>query len=141
MYFRISPALQPKPYNPDTKSRRPGFLDDDPEFTLVSHISPNHKLILNKYCWLRPQLILHTIDFQRQTDLLTEDDFIAGWDVLRDLGERYMVIFNGGPDAGSSVAHKHLQIFERPEWRTVADEFCEALVKGQVKESGSCLAL
>lgn len=32
-----------------------------------------------------------------------------------------MVIFNGGPDAGSSVAHKHLQVFLRPGWGSVAD--------------------
>lgn len=54
--------------------------------------------------------------------MLTEADFHASWDVLRQLGDRYMVIFNGGPDAGSSVAHKHLQVFPRPDWRTIIDD-------------------
>ncbi|KAK5937782.1 hypothetical protein PMZ80_009911 [Knufia obscura] len=120
VHFRISTINQTKPFNPNDKSRKPGFLDDDPEFTLCQ-VQPNHKLILNKYCWVRPQMILHTRDFQAQTELLTLDDFEASSDVLRRLGERYMVIFNGGPDAGSSVAHKHLQVFLRPGWGSVAD--------------------
>ncbi|KAH6638644.1 hypothetical protein BKA67DRAFT_697363 [Truncatella angustata] len=124
VFFRISPITAVKPFNPNDKSRKPGFLDDDPEFTL-SKVAPNHKLILNKYCWLRPQMILHTVDFQSQRDSLTADDIEASASVLHQLGERYMVIFNGGPDAGSSVAHKHLQVFPRPEWETVADKIAK----------------
>ncbi|RVX74339.1 hypothetical protein B0A52_01464 [Exophiala mesophila] len=124
VYFRISATTQQKPYNPNDTSRRPGFLDDDPEFTLC-HVTPNHKLIMNKFCWLRPQMILHTLDFQSQTDMLARDDFEAAISVLKQLGERYMLIFNGGPDAGSSVAHKHLQVFQRPEWKTAIDRVVE----------------
>ncbi|KAK5071665.1 bifunctional AP-4-A phosphorylase/ADP sulfurylase [Lithohypha guttulata] len=124
VYFRISPITNAKPYNPNDKSRKPGFLDDDPEFTLCK-VAPNHKLILNKYCWLRPQLILHTLDFQSQKDMLTQADFHAASEVLKQLGDRYMIIFNGGPDAGSSVAHKHLQVFPRPERRTVVEDLLE----------------
>lgn len=93
-------------------------------------VEPAHKLILNKFCWLRPQLILHTREFQSQTDLLREADFQASLRVLEQLGDRYMVIFNGGPDAGSSVAHKHLQVFPRPDWRTIADDIVEGTTKG-----------
>lgn len=75
-------------------------------------------------------MILHTRDFQAQTDLLTEADFEASLDVLQQLGDRYMVIFNGGPKAGSSVAHKHLQVFLRPEWTTIADEIVAGKSKG-----------
>jgi len=70
-------------------------------------------------------MLLHTRDFQAQTDMLTEADFEASVDVLKQLGDRYMVIFNGGPKAGSSVAHKHLQVFLRPDWRSVADEIID----------------
>lgn len=80
---------------------------------------------MNKFCWLRPQMILHTLDFQSQTDMLARDDFEAAISVLKQLGERYMLIFNGGPDAGSSVAHKHLQVFQRPEWKTAIDRVVE----------------
>lgn len=67
-------------------------------------------------------MILHTLDVQSQKDMLTEADFQACLDVMKQMGERYMCIFNGGPDAGSSVAHKHLQVFQRPEWRTVVED-------------------
>lgn len=67
-------------------------------------------------------MILHTLDFQSQRDILTRGDIEASTTVLKQLGDRYMVIFNGGPDAGSSIAHKHLQVFLRPDWRTVADD-------------------
>lgn len=123
-YFRISPITLSKPYNPHTQSRRPGFTDEDPDFTLCE-IAPNHKLILNKYCWLRPQLILHTRDFQSQRDRLTQNDIEASWSVIHELGDRYVVVFNGGPDAGSSVAHKHLQLFPLPSWKTIAERIAE----------------
>lgn len=130
VYFRVSAITASKPYNPADKSRKPGFLDDDPEFTL-DMIEPAHKLILNKFCWLRPQMILHTREFQSQTDLLYEPDFVASLNVLEQLGDRYMVIFNGGPDAGSSVAHKHLQVFLRPEWATIADDMVSGSSKAK----------
>ena len=78
-------------------------------------------------------MILHTRDFQAQTEMLTEADFEASVDVLTRLGDRYMVIFNGGPDAGSSVAHKHLQVFLRPEWRNVADEIVDGKRDGALR--------
>jgi len=117
-----------KPYNPGAK--KVGFLDDDPEFTLCE-VNPNHKLILNKFCWVRPQMILHTKDFQHQTDALTLTDLEAALDVLNQLGDRYLVIFNGGPDAGSSVSHKHMQIFLKPDWKMVADEIAQGTTDGE----------
>ncbi len=47
-----------------------------------------------------------------------------------------MVVFNGGPKAGSSVAHKHLQVFPRPEWRTIADEIVDGKSRGNVLNQG-----
>lgn len=124
IYFRVSPITASKPYNPKSQSKKPSFQDDDPDFTLCN-IGDGYKLILNKFCWLRPQLILHTVEFQSQRDLLTQPDFDATWEALKGLGDRYLVVFNGGPDAGSSVAHKHLQLFPRPEWKTFADRIAE----------------
>lgn len=124
IYFRVSPITASKPYNPNSKSKKPSFQDDDPDFTLCK-IGNDYKLILNKFCWLRPQLILHTLEFQSQRDLLTLPDFEATWEVLKEMGVGYMAVFNGGPDAGSSVAHKHLQVFPRPEWKTFADRIAE----------------
>lgn len=74
-----------------------------------------HKLILNKFCAVRPQMVLHTVEFESQDELLNESDFQAAWLALNSLGENYMVIFNGGKDAGASLNHKHLQVVPRPE--------------------------
>jgi len=65
---------------------------------------------------VRPQLVLHTVDFESQDEILNEGDFEAAWQALTELGgARYMVIFNGGKDAGASLNHKHLQVVPRPE--------------------------
>ncbi|KAK6434209.1 hypothetical protein LTR95_009613 [Oleoguttula sp. CCFEE 5521] len=115
-YIRVSPALVTKPYNPGDTSRKPAFTDDPPEYTLCE-VGPAHKLILNKYCWVRPQLILHTLEYESQREGLTLRDVDATWQVLRMLGPSYMAIFNGGPEAGGSIAHKHVQIMPKPGWK------------------------
>ncbi|OQO09995.1 hypothetical protein B0A48_04350 [Cryoendolithus antarcticus] len=114
-YIRVSPALVTKPYNPGDTSRKPAFTDDPPEYTLCN-VGPAHKLILNKYCWVRPQLILHTLEYESQRDGLTLRDVDTTWRVLEMLGSGYMAIFNGGPEAGGSIAHKHVQIMPKPGW-------------------------
>lgn len=66
--------------------------------------------MLNKYCTVRPQFVLHTAEYESQADGLTREDMIAATEALQAMGNGYLVIFNGGKDAGASVAHKHLQI-------------------------------
>nr|OQO32268.1 hypothetical protein B0A51_00516 [Rachicladosporium sp. CCFEE 5018] len=121
-YIRVSPALVTKPYNPGDTSRKPAFTDDPPEYTLCE-VGPAHKLILNKYCWVRPQLILHTLEYEAQREGMTLRDVDATRQVLEMLGPGYMAIFNGGPEAGGSIAHKHVQIMTKPEW-TMFPEKC-----------------
>lgn len=69
--------------------------------------------ILNKFCFVRPQFVLHTIEVQSQNGSLNESDFSAVWSVLTSLRTNYMAISNCGTDAGASVNHKHLQIIPR----------------------------
>ena len=88
-------------------------MDTNKDFDL-GIFGTRHKLILNKYCVVRPQLVLHTIDFESQDEILNVDDFNAAWLALTSLGDKYMVIFNGGKDAGASLNHKHLQVLPRP---------------------------
>jgi ATP adenylyltransferase len=64
---------------------------------------------------VRPQFVLHTIDVEPQIDGLDAEDFGAARDVLRQIGERYIGIFNCGKDAGASVEHKHLQVIPKAE--------------------------
>lgn len=58
-------------------------------------------------------MVLHTVEFEPQDDLLNTHDFNAAWLALTALGGRYMVIFNGGKDAGASLNHKHMQVIPR----------------------------
>lgn len=60
-------------------------------------------------------MVLHTVEFEPQDELLNAEDFQAAWSALWSLGAHYMVIFNGGKDAGASLNHKHLQLLPRPE--------------------------
>ncbi|EKD14400.1 Ap4A phosphorylase II [Drepanopeziza brunnea f. sp. 'multigermtubi' MB_m1] len=155
--FRSAASLTAKPILPrdDPARSKPTtnpFADEDPDFLLArlgpgpgpgpspshSH-SPSHSLILNKYCVVRPQYLLHTNDFVPQADPLTEADLGCAWDVLQRLesgrstgtgtgtgSRRYLVIYNCGFEAGSSLGHKHLQILPAPP-REEFDFFPDAL--------------
>ena len=103
-------------------------MDDNQDFSL-GIFGPRHKLILNKYCVTRPQMVLHTVEFESQDELLNADDFHAAWLALTSMGDKYMVIFNGGKDAGASMNHKHLQVLPRPEGAGL-----ESLLKGSSQD-------
>lgn len=107
--FRVADGLSKKPRTAGTKVRKPAFTGDSEDFTL-GLFGPRHKLILNKYCAVRPQLVLHTVEFENQDELLNAHDFEAAWSALKALGDGYMVIYNGGKDAGASLNHKHMQV-------------------------------
>ena len=85
------------------------FSDPNPDFEL-GQFGPRHKLVLNKFCVVRPQFVLPTLEFEPQSDGLSENDIQAALEVLSQLGSGYMAIFNGGVGAGASVSHKHLQV-------------------------------
>ncbi|KAH8763495.1 ATP adenylyltransferase-domain-containing protein [Hyaloscypha sp. PMI_1271] len=117
--FRSANSLTAKPIlsstDPGRSKSTNAFSDTDPDF-LLSHIGPSHTLILNKYCVVRPQFLLHTNTFIPQSDHLTESDLAAAWTVLSSLTRgKYIVIYNCGFEGGSSVGHKHLQILPRPK--------------------------
>ena len=76
--------------------------------------------------------ILHTRDYERQSEDLGEGDVRAAWVVLGALdsegeneegegegegekGEGIMAIYNCGAEAGASQGHKHLQLFPKAE--------------------------
>ncbi|KAM3420455.1 hypothetical protein BST61_g3725 [Cercospora zeina] len=118
--FRIATSLQKKPI--DTTQKKPtknAFPESEGDWTL-GPIGEDHKLILNKFCVVRPQFVLPTNEYQPQSDALNVRDLDAGWEVLtrltsgEDDDDKYMVIFNCGVEAGSSVGHKHLQCIPRP---------------------------
>lgn len=87
------------------------FLAPEPAL-VVGEAGPSHLALLNKFCVLREHLLLVTRTFVDQRTPLDEADFaalsacMAGADVL--------AFYNGGPEAGASQAHKHLQLVTLP---------------------------
>lgn len=87
------------------------FASPEPAL-LVAELTPTHRALLNKFSVLREHLLLVTRTFVDQRTPLDEADFaalsacMAGADVL--------AFYNGGPEAGASQAHKHLQLVTLP---------------------------
>ncbi|KAI5781030.1 hypothetical protein DFH27DRAFT_656848 [Peziza echinospora] len=118
--------LQQKPPAPSGP-----FINPDPRF-VVTKLGENnsHTVLLNKFPILRPQLVIHTTEFQPQSEPLNESDVRVGVEVLRafnrraedgaegegdgDDGDGYMLFFNCGVGSGASQAHKHMQVVPRP---------------------------
>ena len=108
--------MKKKPQNEDEGDPRPkhAFQDSNTLFTLGLYgQNESHKLVLNKYCTVRPQFVLHTVEYEPQTEGLNANDLEAAMEALRQMGDGYMVIFNCGKDAGASVGHKHLQLLPK----------------------------
>ena len=120
------PFLDKKPISsPNSEDRKDpkGPFANPPEEEIITDVGNSHRLLLNKYCIYRPMLVLPTTKYAPQTDDLDLSDITAAWQVLRALNTgqmaRYMAIYNCGPAAGSSLGHKHLQLFPRPEERSM----------------------
>ncbi|RPA81943.1 hypothetical protein BJ508DRAFT_361559 [Ascobolus immersus RN42] len=136
--FRQSKALTTKPltaiHNPKT-SKNP-FLPPDEEF-IISRPNESHTMILNKFCPLRPMLLIHTNEFESQNNDLNLSDISAVWSTFLELSEgldklnakgreeemegddkELMATYGCGADAGASQGHKHCQIFPKdgPLW-------------------------
>ena len=96
-------AAAGKPANP--------FLPYEREL-FVADVSETHVAILNKYQVVDDHLLVVTREFEEQRSLLTPRDFQALW---RCLGEYPSLgFYNGGPEAGASQPHKHLQLVPLP---------------------------
>ncbi|KAF7197436.1 Diadenosine 5',5'''-P1,P4-tetraphosphate phosphorylase 2 [Pseudocercospora fuligena] len=110
--FYVAESLKSKPIDTEQKKtpRKEAFPESDGDWSL-GIINGTHKLILNKFCSLRPQFVLPTLEFQPQSDPLNAQDLDALWKALWRLGgKKHFGIFNCGVEAGSSVGHKHMQV-------------------------------
>jgi len=92
-----------KPVNP--------FLPGDRNL-FVSHISPTHRCLLNKYNVVDHHILIVTRNFEPQENWLTLADFQAMWFALAEIDG--LGFYNGGTEAGASQPHKHLQLVPLP---------------------------
>lgn len=87
------------------------FLPYDKDL-FVANLSPTHVCILNKFNVVDHHLLMVTRTFEDQETGLTAQDFEAMWLTLREVDG--LVFYNGGPIAGASQKHKHLQCIPWP---------------------------
>jgi sulfate adenylyltransferase (ADP) / ATP adenylyltransferase len=79
---------------------------------LLGDLSDTHCCVLNKYPAFAGHMLIVTRAFEAQDRLLTVRDFAALWRGLE--GVDGLVFYNGGPQAGASQRHKHLQLLPMP---------------------------
>ena len=89
------------------------FLPYD-EDLFVGALGPKHVALLNKFNVVDDHLLIVTREFESQLSPLTAGDFAALLEAWR--GFPGLAFYNGGPAAGASQPHKHLQLipWERP---------------------------
>jgi len=79
---------------------------------LLGDLSPSHCCVLNKFPALGWHLLIVTRCMEAQENLLNIADFEALWLGLQ--GVNGLAFYNGGPIAGASQPHKHLQLIPTP---------------------------
>ncbi|MEM6450528.1 MAG: DUF4922 domain-containing protein [Cyanobacteria bacterium P01_D01_bin.105] len=89
-----------------TKPANP-FLPYEPNL-YVSDITDTHLCLLNKFKVVDHHFLIVTRQFEPQENWLTLADFQALALCLSEIDG--LAFFNGGPEAGASQPHKHLQI-------------------------------
>ncbi|HEV3105522.1 MAG TPA: phosphorylase [Trinickia sp.] len=87
------------------------FLPHDPDL-FVADISATHFALLNKFNVIDHHLLIVTRAFEEQNALLTLADFTAWCACLAEFDG--LGFYNGGPEAGASQRHKHMQIVPLP---------------------------
>lgn len=96
-------AADGRPFNPFLPYEKALFVTD---------VSPTHVAILNKFNVVDSHLLIVTRAFEPQRALLTPADFEAWWRCMAEY--RSLGFYNGGPEAGASQSHKHLQLVPLP---------------------------
>jgi len=99
-------------------SRPDPFADPDPDL-VVGRLSDTHLCLLNKFPVLDRHLLLVTRVFAPQQAWLDAADWAAWAACLAEIGG--LGFYNGGPEAGASQAHKHLQVVPLPLGATGAE--------------------
>lgn len=102
-------ALQepaPKPYN--TRRKEIPLLDVSPEH-VVAEAGP-FRVILNKYCAVRNQVLLSSVSPRLQTEVLDSSELSSVYRILNVLPPNHLAFYNCGADSGASQPHKHMQI-------------------------------
>ncbi|CAI7653953.1 unnamed protein product [Penicillium glandicola] len=121
--FVLTSALAKKPTFTTTQSQ-PETDNQKPEKRAGSDISTagfelgeldSHCVIVNKFCFARPHLMLLTFDgYKRQYEALDAADLDDTWRILSSMEMDCVAFYNCGQKGGCSRLHKHLQVMPLP---------------------------
>ncbi len=103
MKSRAKQAPQAKDFNP--------FLPYDPQL-YVGELTAHYRCLLNKFNVMDHHILMVTTQFVPQLEPLSREDFLAAQLCLE--ARDGLVFYNGGPEAGASITHKHLQMVPLP---------------------------
>jgi ATP adenylyltransferase len=103
-------AQQRKAGSTSARASNP-FLPYDPDL-FVADISDTHLVLLNKFNVIDHHVLIVTRRFELQQALLNLADFRALFTCMTQFDS--LGFYNGGPEAGASQLHKHLQIAPLP---------------------------
>lgn len=78
------------------------------EALFVTHLSPTHLCLLNKYNVVEHHMLIVTRQFEEQDSWLNQEDFWALATCMAEVDG--LAFYNGGRLAGASQRHKHLQL-------------------------------
>lgn len=83
------------------------FLPYEPAL-YVGELTGHYRCLLNKFNVMDHHILMVTKQFADQREPLNDEDFLVALICLQ--AQPGLVFFNGGPDAGSSITHRHLQM-------------------------------
>lgn len=108
------------------------FLPYD-EALFVSELTETHLCLLNKFNVVDHHVLIVTRAFEEQRKLLTMEDFEALCLCMAEYES--LGFYNGGPVAGASQSHKHLQLVPLPLFAVRSGTLVDELLP-QVPRSG-----
>lgn len=118
----LLPSLNDKPEFGETVESEDPLAAHEPELLVLEDIdgSGNLKLVLNKFPTTENHSLLITNEFKNQLSALSPEELMTSYRLIskmddEDEGRRHMIIYNSGPQSGSSQKHKHLQLVELPK--------------------------
>lgn len=109
---RVIAELQKKEQSRGTRGPAGSpFLTQEPTLH-VADLSPTHMARLNRYPVVKNHLLIVTREYEEQESPLNPRDFAALATCMREYAG--LAFYNGGPTAGASQSHKHLQLVPLP---------------------------
>ncbi|KAJ5598448.1 hypothetical protein N7537_008532 [Penicillium hordei] len=111
------PTLTTAESQPDANTQKPEKREGSDISTTGFELGAldSHLVIVNKFCFARPHLMLLTFDgYKRQYEALDKSDLNDTWQLLNSAQSDYVAFYNCGPNGGCSRLHKHLQVMPLP---------------------------